>query len=140
MSDNPLKVEGVYEEEETETNNFVFLDKEELLNKLYKLNEDNLVLNEQIKQYRKIIELIESKMNDINSTNNEKRERIYGLIQNIKKLIQSGGSRKKSKKHTKRRSKRLEHACFGQSPQRRRRPVYPSNKHHSKRSKHHRSK
>ena len=107
MSDNPLKVEWVDEEEETETNNFVFLDKEELLNKLYKLNEDNLVLNEQIKQYRKIIELIESKMNDINSTNNEKRERIYGIIQNIKNLIETGGSRKKSKKHTKRRSKRL---------------------------------
>ena len=107
MSDNPLKVEWVDEEEETETNNFVFLDKEELLNKLYKLNEDNLVLNEQIKQYRKIIELIESKMNDINSTNNEKRERIYGIIQNIKNLIQTGGSRKKSKNHTKRRSKRL---------------------------------
>ena len=106
--------------DETETTNFICLDKEELLLKLYKLNEDNLVLNEQIKQYRKIIELIESKMNDINSTNNEKRERIYGLLQNIKKLIQTGGSRKKSKKHTKRRSKRL--------------------KQHSKRSKHHRSK
>ena len=106
--------------DETATSNFICLDKEELLQKLYKLNEDNLVLNEQIKQYRKIIELIESKMNDINSTNNEKRERIYGLLQNIKKLIHTGGSRKKSKKHTKRRSKRL--------------------KQHSKRSKHHRSK
>ena len=106
--------------DETETTNFICLDKEELLLKLYKLNDDNLVLNEQIKQYRKIIELIESKMNDINSTNNEKRERIYGLLQNIKKLIQTGGSRKKSKKHTKRRSKR--------------------SKQHSKRSKRHRSK
>ena len=106
--------------DETETTNFICLDKEELLQKLYKLNEDNLLLSEQLKQYRKIIELIESKMNDINSTNNEKRERIYGIIQNIKKLIQTGGSRKKSKKHTKRRSKR--------------------SKQHSKRSKRHRSK
>ena len=116
--------------DETETTNFICLDKEELLQKLYKLNEDNLLLSEQLKQYRKIIELIESKMNDINSINNEKRERIYGIIQNIKKLIQTGGSKKRTKKHTKRRSKRSKHAC----------PIYPSSKHHTKRSKHHRSK
>ena len=130
MAENISSQTETNDNDETETTNFICLDKEELLQKLYKLNEDNLLLSEQLKQYRKIIELIESKINDINSTNNEKRERIYGIIQNIKKLIQTGGSKKRSKKHTKRRSKRSKHAC----------PIYPSSKHHTKRSKHHRSK
>ena len=72
-------------DDETETTNFVCLDREELLNKLYKLNEDNLLLSEQLKQYRKIIEVIESRMNDIISANNKKRQRICEITQNIKK-------------------------------------------------------
>ena len=85
MAENISSQTETNDNDETETTNFICLDKKELLLKLYKLNEDTLVLNEQIKQYRKIIDLIESKINDINSTNNEKRERIYGLLQNIKK-------------------------------------------------------
>ena len=36
---------------ETIDKNIIMLDKDELLQKLYKLNEDNLLLTEQLKQY-----------------------------------------------------------------------------------------
>ena len=43
------------------SNSIIHLDKDELLDKLYKLNEDNLLLSEQLKQYRVMVQTLENK-------------------------------------------------------------------------------
>ena len=89
----------------TADKNIICLEKEELLNKLYKLNEDNVLLTEQLKQYRVMVQALEQKLSELNNTQNNKHRQITDvllkLLMHKKSQIQKGGS----KSHSKRRSK-----------------------------------
>ena len=90
---------------DTADKNIICLEKEELLNKLYTLNEDNLLLTEQLKQYRIMVETLERKLTEFNNVQNKKHKQITDILLNIlmlkKKQIQKGGSSKKYSKQTK---------------------------------------
>ena len=102
--------ENISSHVETETanidKNVVCLDKEELINKLYKLNEDNLLLSEQLKQYRIMVETLEQKLTELNNIQNKKHQQITDTL--LKILVQKKAELKGGSKHSKRskRSKR----------------------------------
>ena len=112
----------------TADKNIICLEKEELLNKLYKLNEDNVLLTEQLKQYRVMVQALEQKLSELNNTQNNKHRQITDvllkLLMHKKSEIQKGGS----KSHSKRRSK---------SSRRSKRSKNHSKRRHSKRSSKH---
>ena len=106
MTDNESShIETNKEGSQSEEKSIVCLDKEELLNKLYKLNEDNVLLTEQLKQYRVMVQALEQKLSELNNTQNNKHRQITDvllkLLMHKKSQIQKGGS----KSHSKRRSK-----------------------------------
>ena len=91
--------------------NVILLDKDQFVEKLYKLNEDNLMLSEQLKQYRTMVETLERKLNEMNDVQNKKHQQITDTLLQIlvqkKKLIKGGAQHsKKTSKHYKARSKR----------------------------------
>ena len=65
---------------------FVCLDKDELLDKLYDLHEENLLLNEQLKQYRSVVESLERKLDEFNNQQNNTHKQITNTL--LKLLIQ----------------------------------------------------
>ena len=96
---------------ETIDKNVILLDKDQLVEKLYKLNEDNLMLSEQLKQYRTMVETLERKLNEMNDVQNKKHQQITDTLLQIlvqkKKLIKGGAQHsKKNSKHSKARSKK----------------------------------
>ena len=84
----------------------IHLDKDELLDKLYKLNEDNLVLSEQLKQYRVMVETLELKLTELNNIQNKKHQQITDTL--LKILVRKKAQLKGGSKHSKvsKRSKR----------------------------------
>ena len=96
---------------ETIDKNVILLDKDQLVERLYKLNEDNLMLSEQLKQYRTMVETLERKLNEMNDVQNKKHQQITDTLLQIlvqkKKLIKGGAQHsKKRSKHSKARSKK----------------------------------
>ena len=78
------------------------LKKDELLDKLYKLNEDNVLLSEQLKQYRVMVETLEKKLTELNNKQNKKHQQITDTLLKIlahKKAQLKGGSKHKHSKH-----------------------------------------
>ena len=99
------------------SNSIIHIDKDELLDKLYKLNEDNLLLSEQLKQYRVMVQTLENKLTELNNAQNKKHQQITDtLLKNLaqkKAKLKSGslaktceGKRSKHSKRSKERSKR----------------------------------
>ena len=84
---------------ETIDKNVILLDKDQLVEKLYKLNEDNLMLSEQLKQYRTMVETLERKLNEMNDVQNKKHQQITDTLLQIlvqkKKLIKGGAQHSK---------------------------------------------
>ena len=68
------------------SNSIIHIDKDELLDKLYKLNEDNLLLSEQLKQYRVMVQTLENKLTELNNAQNKKHQQITNTL--LKFLIQ----------------------------------------------------
>ena len=84
------------------SNSIIHLDKDELLDKLYKLNEDNVLLSEQLKQYRVMVETLEKKLTELNNKQNKKHQQITDTLLKIlahKKAQLKGGSKHKHSKH-----------------------------------------
>ena len=94
----------------TADKNIICLEKEELLNNLYKLNEDNVLLTEQLKQYRIMVEALEQKLSELNNTQNNKHRQITDvllkLLMHKRSEIQKGGSKSHSKRRSSKRSKK----------------------------------
>ena len=110
----------------------VHLDKDELLDKLYKLNDDNLLLSEQLKQYRVVVETLEKKLTELNNVQNKKHQQITDTLLKIlmqKKAQLKGGS------HSENRNKRA--SKYSKCSKRSKRSKNHSKQRHSKRNSKH---
>ena len=126
---------------ETLENDILCINKKELINSFYQLHQNNILINDQIKQYREIVEFLESKMKSNNESNKKKQQQIYDTILKVKKLIQTGGmhtkhtkiNSKKGSKHSKHSKKQSK--CSKRSKQKHSKCSKHSNQKHSKHSK-----
>ena len=66
------------EKHEIIKNDNVCINKDELINSFYQLHQNNILMKVQLKEYREIVEFLESKMNSDNEAN-KKKQKIYTI-------------------------------------------------------------
>ena len=100
------------ESEQSDTS-YVCLDRDALLDKLYQMHEENMMLSEQLNQYKTVVETLEKRLDELNTTQNSKNRKITEILLEVlmekKKRIQKGCGSKSSKKHNSKHSKHHYH-------------------------------